>query len=297
VTAIAFILVLGIVVGAAVAGSVFSLSPPPPSLRLALLRLHRAAPTAPHETISRPSWTVVRLARLIGAQRLIGSSLRADLAITEHDEAWLFSTTALVISGGVALGPALFVVAEIAGIHLPWGLPLAITAVVGPSVGLAQVLALHSEAARRREAFSFALSAYLDLVVVSMAAGRGVEGALSVAAETGTGSAFEALRRALNGARLYGVPPWDALDDLGAQLGVAELSGIAASIRLAGASGARVRSSLAARAKALRARGLAEARAAAESETERMSVPVVLLVLGFIVLIGYPAVVQITTKL
>jgi tight adherence protein C len=290
-------LVLGLGIGGAIAGAIFSLSPSPPPLRLALLRLHRTLPPGRPEMTDGAARGVVRFVHLIGAQRLVGQGLRVDLAITDRDEGWLFSTTVLMGLGGVALGPALFAVSEVAGVHIPWGLPVVIAAVVGPALALAQVMSLHSEAARRREAFSFALSAYLDLVVVSMAAGRGIEGALSVAAQTGTGSAFEALRKALNGARLQGVQPWDALDNLGSRLGVAELSGIAASIRLAGASGAKVRSSLAARAKALRARGLAEARAAAESETERMSVPVVLLVLGFIVLIGYPAVVQITTKL
>lgn len=290
-------LALGLSVGVGVAVTVFSLSPSPPPLRAALVRLHR--PDRGDELVSE----VVRhralgnLARHFGAHRLLGPGLRADLAITGRDELWLFSTSLIVGLLGLSLGPAVLVVSAVSGVAIPWGIPLAISVVVGPIASLAQPMSLHAEAARRREAFSFALSAYLDLVVVAMAAGRGVESALSVAAQTGSGSAFEALRGALDGARLRGIPPWDALDELGSERALTELSGVAASIRLAGASGAKVRGSLAARARALRARGLAEARAAAESETERMSVPVVLLVLGFIVLIGYPAVVQITTQL
>lgn len=293
----ALALFLGLAVGAAIAAAVFALSPSPPPLRLALLQLHRPLRSDGEVGDNLRSTRMALLARFAGAHRVVGPGLRADLTITGHDEVWLFSVTVLLGLCGVAVGPAVFAAAQVSGIRLPWGLPLVLSALLGPVAGLAQVMSVHSEAARRREAFSFALSAYLDLVVVSMAAGRGVEGALSVAASSGKGSAFEAIRRALDVARLRGIPPWDALDDLGAELGVMELCGVAASIRLAGASGARVRSSLAARAKALRARGLAEARAAAESETERMSVPVVLLVLGFIVLIGYPAVVQITTQL
>ena len=291
------VLVLGLAVGACVAAIVFALAPSPPPLRLALHQLHRHARLQEQGSdVGRPR-PLAGLARNLGAARLLGPGLRSDLAITGRDETWLFSTTFLVGLLGLSLGPAILAVSAVSGIHVPWGIPLAISVVAGPTASLAQLISLRAEGARRREAFSFALSAYLDLVVVSMAAGRGVEGALSVAAETGSGSAFDALRSALDGARLKGIPPWDALDELGSELAVSELSGVAASIRLAGASGAKVRSSLAARAKALRARGLAEARAAAESETERMSVPVVLLVLGFIVLIGYPAVVQITTQL
>lgn len=283
--------------GAAVGLAAFALSPPPPPLRLALLHLHRPARGDAVVGGIRRSTIITRLSRLTGVHRIVGPGLRADLAITGHDEIWLFSSIFLLGACGIALGPVLFAFGQFAGVQLPWGLPLTLSVVLGPIAGLAQIMSVHSEGANRREAFSFALSAYLDLVVVSMAAGRGVEGALSVAADTGKGSAFEALRGALDLSRLRGIPPWDALDELGIELGVTELSGVAASIRLAGASGARVRNSLAARAKALRARGLAEARAAAESETERMSIPVVLLVLGFIVLIGYPAVIQITTQL
>lgn len=286
-------LVLGIGAGLGAAGAFYALAPSPPPLRGALLDLHRrTVPTASH--VQAP---LVRLAEALGGRRLVRRGLRADLAVTDRDESWLLSSALLSGLYGLAFGPALALVLFSAGVALPWGLPVVLSIVAGPIAAGAQVLSLRTEASRRRQDFAFALSAYLDLVVVSMAAGRGTEGALAVAASSGTGAAFEALRRALDGARLRGIAPWDALDELGGTLGVSELSGLAASIRLAGASGAKVRSSLAARAKALRERGLAESRAAAESETERMSVPVVLLVLGFIVLIGYPAVVQITTQL
>jgi tight adherence protein C len=64
---------------------------------------------------------------------------------------------------------------------------------------------------------------------------------------------------------------------------------LAASIGLAGTEGARVRASLQARAVALRGRQLADAEAAAESATERMSLPVVTMATGFLLFIGYPA--------
>jgi tight adherence protein C len=289
-------LVLGIGVGIGIAAALFGLAPSPAPLRRALLALHRPA-RSQSAPISGVSPVLVRVASSFGAERVIGSRLRADLAITEHDEGWFLSSSLLVGLSGVALGPVVSLVALVAGVALPWGLPVALSLVAGPSASAAQILSLRAEAARRRQDFAFALSAFLDLVVVSLAAGRGTEGALAVAAQAGKGPAFDSLRQALDGARLRGIPPWDALDELGGRLGVSELSGLAASIRLAGASGAKVRTSLAARAKSLRERGLAESRAAAESETEKMSAAAVLLVLAFIVLIGYPAVVQITTQL
>ncbi|MGH3369193.1 MAG: type II secretion system F family protein, partial [Nocardioidaceae bacterium] len=66
-----------------------------------------------------------------------------------------------------------------------------------------------------------------------------------------------------------------------------------ASAALAGAEGARVKASVAAKAKALRIRVLADVETAAQSASERMSLPIVLLLLGFVIFLGYPAVNQV----
>ena len=65
------------------------------------------------------------------------------------------------------------------------------------------------------------------------------------------------------------------------------------SITLAGTEGARVRASLAAKSAAMRARQLAEAEAGAQAATERMSLPLVILFAGFMLLIGFPAVMHV----
>jgi uncharacterized membrane protein len=68
---------------------------------------------------------------------------------------------------------------------------------------------------------------------------------------------------------------------------------LAASVSLAGSEGAKIRASLAAKAHALRARQLADAEAHAQSATERMSLPVVLLFGAFLLFLGYPATVNV----
>jgi len=55
--------------------------------------------------------------------------------------------------------------------------------------------------------------------------------------------------------------------------------------------------SIAAKARSIRTRGLADAEGAAQAASERMSLPVVLLMTGFIVFLGYPAVAQVLTGL
>ena len=82
---------------------------------------------------------------------------------------------------------------------------------------------------------------------------------------------------------------------LGSELGISELTELAASVTLAGTEGAKVRASLTAKAAALRTRQLTDAEATAQAATERMSLPVVLLFGGFLLLIGFPAVAHVLT--
>jgi hypothetical protein len=77
---------------------------------------------------------------------------------------------------------------------------------------------------------------------------------------------------------------------LGERFNLTQVVEVAGSVQLAGEHGARIRSSLSAKAESLRHRQMSEIEAAANSSTERMGVPMVLLFLAFIVLIGYPAV-------
>jgi len=98
------------------------------------------------------------------------------------------------------------------------------------------------------------------------------------------------IARALGTARDGGLPPWDALAGLGAELGVPQLVEVATTVQLAGTEGARIRQALTARGASLRRHEQAEAESAANAMTERLFVPGALLLLGFLVFIGYPAV-------
>jgi len=80
---------------------------------------------------------------------------------------------------------------------------------------------------------------------------------------------------------------------LGEMYSLPQIKEIAGSIQLSGEHGARIRTSLAARAESLRYRQMSEVESSANSATERMGLPMVLLFISFIVLIGYPAVSQV----
>jgi tight adherence protein C len=72
-------------------------------------------------------------------------------------------------------------------------------------------------------------------------------------------------------------------------LGIDELSDLAAAAGLAGTEGAKVRSTLAARAATIRRHELANAEAEANALTEKLFIPGVFLLIGFLVFVGYPA--------
>ena len=169
-------------------------------------------------------------------------------------------------------------------------MPLIIPVWFGALGALWPSVSLQARATARRRAFRHALSAFLDVVSITMAAGRAVETALKTASQAGQGWAFAELRDALFLAARGGEAPWDGLDRLGLELGVPELRELAASVALAGEEGAIVGQSVAAKATALRTRALTEAEAAAESASERMALPTVMLLVGFVIFIGYPAV-------
>ncbi len=156
-------------------------------------------------------------------------------------------------------------------------------------------LGLSEQIERRRRGFRHSLSAYLDLVTIILAGGGGLETALGAAAESGDGWAFSEIRSALRKARLSGRSAWDVFDELGETLGVDELRELAASAHLAGDQGARIRASLAAKADSMRANQTAAIEAAAEAATEKMLLPVVTLVVGMILFIGFGVVQAIST--
>jgi tight adherence protein C len=202
------------------------------------------------------------------------------------------------------------VLGGLAGLLVPNLVGIAlVTLGIGPPLGLVAVLSLataglgfvmpdlllRDEAEKRRRAFRHALSSYLDLVNVLLAGGAGIETALYAAADAGDGWGYQTIRNALRRARLTGQSPWDTFAGLANDLGINELAELAANVSLAGSHGARIRVSLAAKADTLRGHQVAETESAAEAATERMTVPVAVLLLGFLLFIAYPAVSQITS--
>ena len=154
-------------------------------------------------------------------------------------------------------------------------------------------LSVKQAADQRRHELRRALSCYLDLVAMSLAGGRGIPEALPTAARIGTGWAFELLGSTIDRARLVGDTPWAALADLGVRTGMQELQDLGGALMLVADDGAKVRQSLTARASTQRRRQLAEAEGAAAKADQSMEMAQVVLFVGFVLFLGFPAVVAV----
>jgi tight adherence protein C len=219
--------------------------------------------------------------------------LQSDLRITGRTVERHAVEKAAAATAGVGTPLVVAALTRAGGAGITTGLVIVAALGFGAAGFLLPDALLRDAARSRRAGFATALSAYLDLVNVLLAGSAGTETALVAAADAGDGWAFAELRAALVRADATRTSPWEAFGGLGAELGVSELQELAASVRLAGEQGARIRASLAAKAASLRGQQLARAEASAQAASERMAVPNVLMFLGFLAFAGYPAIVSI----
>lgn len=268
------------------------LFPPKPTLAQALADLNKAP--APPRILSADDggWAARAGAPLVGllqSWNLPGEKVAKDLQVLERAPRRHLAEKAVAALAGLLLLPLLTIALAAAGVALPWTIPAWGSLACAAAGFFVPDLNVRAEAAARRMEFRHAFTAFLDLVVISLSGGAGVEAALEQAARVGEGWSFTAIRKALDAARLSRVAPWTTLGQLGVELDVPALNELASSLTLAGAEGAKVRASLSSKAAALRTHALSDADAAAQQATERMSLPVVQMFAGFLVFIAYPA--------
>lgn len=283
------VVLAGMLVGAGLWVMWTGWQPARPDLKWALDRLGQpvadVAPAAPGSLDARLG---ARL-RKVGFIDHAVMTVRADLRVLRRspDE-----QAAIIVAYGL-LGflwaPVVAAGGWLVGFRLPIAIPLWF-ALAGAGIGtVSAIRSVKAAAAQRRRTFSHALSSFCDVTGMCLAAGCGVESSLQTAADTGHGWAFSELQTALRTGYVRGDTPWDALARLGEDAELPDLTELAAAMSLAGAEGAAVRQTITSKAKAIRERLTAEAERSAASTTERMGVPATLLLLGFIVFLGFPA--------
>ncbi|GAA4442485.1 type II secretion system F family protein [Phytohabitans houttuyneae] len=282
----ATVVLVGAAAGLGIASIFTGLRPPRPSLSAALDRLHRPAQPATRGI----DGLRVELAGLLARFGVPAQQTHKDLALLQRPPTTHLAGQATAAITGLLIAPLVtYALVRGASLAIPAG-----AAIAGAALGLWVVEArLRAEARRLRAELVHTLAAILDLVTISLAGGAGIEQATHDAANIAHGWAADRIRTALATSRLTRQPPWQQFHQLGVDAGIPELEELAASLTLAGNEGARIRASLAARAHALRTRQTIAMQAAANAASERMSLPLVMLGVAFMIFLLYPAVVGI----
>ena len=216
-------------------------------------------------------------------------SIRADLAILDRSVEQFLAAKLLLAALGIVFGPFMFALFLVVGLHLTPTIPVWLALLFGVVFFVLPDLEVKGQAAEKRQDFRRVLGAYLDLVAMNLAGGRGLPEALMSAAEVSDGWALRRIRDALTDARVTGISQWNALSQLGDELDVDELKDLGAALALVAEDGAKVRESLAARAETMRHRELSEIEGAAGAKSQSMLVAQMLLCAGFMVFLLYPA--------
>jgi tight adherence protein C len=217
-------------------------------------------------------------------------ALRNDLALAEKSFENFLATSVLLGIFGFLIGPILLLLLSVIGVHISFILPIWLGLILAIVFSVFPYIEVKQKADQRRKDFRHAVGAFLDLVGMNLAGGRGVPEALMAASEIGGGWSMWRIRDALANARITGQTPWQALGALGEEIRVDELRDLAAALSLVAEDGAKVRESLTARAVSLRRRELADLEGQAGERSQSMLVAQMFLVAGFLVFLVFPVV-------
>lgn len=222
--------------------------------------------------------------------------VRADLAIMGRTTGSLLASKVVYAVLALVLAPVVWAIAHLGGVPLPAELPAVLAFAMATFGFFLPDLALRSEAEKRRNDLRRIVGIFLDLVAMNLAGGRGLPEALLTASTISDHWALVRIRQALANARLRGTTPWAALGDLGHELGVDELGDLSAALTLAADDGAKIRTSLSARAATMRRRELADTEGEAGEKSQSMLVAQLVICTAFMVFLAYPAISQLVSQ-
>jgi Flp pilus assembly protein TadB len=279
-------LTFGAVVGMGLWLIVLAIVPSRDSLATVIARLHRTAQLTAGDVHGLGGRLVARF----GPDRFVHTAQRrADLAVLDRPVEVYAAQLATAAIIGAAVPVIAVAVAAALGIGV--GLIVPVWAVaIGATVAVALVVVnVKEQAEAERTALRHQLGAYLDVLAMLLTAAEADEQALSLAAHAGDGRLFRGLQRSYRDAAIAGRPLLTGMRRLGDQWGLIELTEIADAGSLAASDGAAVRRTLTAKARAMRATQLSAEETDARLRTNKLGLPQILLAVGFLVLIMYPA--------
>ena len=281
--------IAGALVATGLVGIVWSLIPARVDVVDGLDRL--LTPARPREAAETPStsterighWTLRHLPPALW--RL--APLR-DLEILRKSVSEFYGEKALVALIGLVTVPTLTWVLSFAGLRLPIAIPVGATLATAAGLWFLPDIDVRHRAAEARAEFGRALGAYIELVAMERQSGSGARQALEIAATVGDSWVFTRISQELARSGWAGQTPWEALDNLGEQLGLPALGDLSDIMRLGGEEGAQVVTTLRARAGAIRTQMRTDAVAHTNNTSERLTLPGMVMAALFTVILVAP---------
>lgn len=265
------------------------LRPAPPRLDAALSRIQptllHSPPVDDLSTGERlGQWLAERVARPAGMLAVP----RTDLALLGRPVERFMLDKLVLFVAGLVVPPLFSGLVVLCGGSPAWSFPVVAGLVLAAVLWLVPDWRVRFSARRRRRDFRYAFTSYLQLVVLEREAGAALNAALENPAKITDGWPFRRVHEALTRARHGQQQPWRALAGLGEQIGVRDLIDLAHTAEIAGSEGAKMHDVLVAKISSMRHEASAAARAEANARTTAMWVPTSLLMLGFVILVGFP---------
>ncbi len=287
----------GVLAGAGLAGLVWRLAPVhahpgdvlarlSPDADAALARANAEVDPADDATLADRlgRWGMRLLPRSVW-----GSPPRQELALMRIPLHRFYGDKLLYALVGLLIPAVLTSLFAVLGWRMPIVLPVGAALAMGVGMFFLPDYNVRDDAKKARIEFDRALGAWTDLVALERNSGSGPRQAMEVASAVGDSWVFRRLREELALSAWTGEPPWDALKRLSAELGLPELGDVADIMRLSGEEGSQVHGQLRARSSSMRTAMLNDELAAANAVGEKMTIPMSLLGVVFLVILIVPA--------
>lgn len=286
----------GCLVGGGLAIVLLPLLPSQPHLKAALNRLNPDRSISARAIEAVPATgNALELPDRVGlwAQRRFPPSLwvkvpTRELLIIRKPLHRFYGERVLYALAGLLFPPLLVAILGLGGFNLPIALPVVVSLALAAGMSFLPNISATADAKERVDEFTRSLGAFIDQVAMEKVGGAGAVGSMERAAAVGDSWVFARLEEVLNRARLAGQPPWDALTELAEEMGLPDLARFADTMRISGEEGAAVLTTLRASARSLRIAILTRDQAAAGSNTEKMTLPVVALGVVFLFILVTP---------
>ncbi|NKS56232.1 hypothetical protein GS504_01210 [Rhodococcus hoagii] len=213
-----------------------------------------------------------------------------DLDLLRRSVPEFLGDKVLAAAVGLGLIPLLMAILALGGTTLPFTVPAFPSIALAAALFMVPDIGVRKSAVSAREEFGRALTSYIDLVALCRNNGIGTTQSLERAAVVADTWVFQRIAWELDQSVLSGESPWDALTKMSIRLDLPDLTTLADSMRMTGDHGASVYATLREQSKSMRNALLAKDQGEAGSATQKLSVPLALLTLVFLVMMTYPAV-------